>query len=465
MNFCGTGGTPSARAACGNLGAGIIQESDHFVDVCDVARGCRRVHEILEKPHTRRRLLRLVAAAPALAIASRGLRAQPGEAEGPTAPPSTAADDTTFENVWQTVRDRFYDPRLHGLDWSAVRDRYRADAGQAKSDEQLAAVINSMLSELHASHTHFYTQDEPEFYQLAGIFAGALRRRGLQQIFPDGHISYPGIGILSRMNPEGRGIVTGVIDATPAKRAGLAVGDEIIAADGTPFQPVQSFRGKVGDQVTLQLLRGDSDLQVRVTPIEIDPNKMFLEGMKASARILEANGRRIGYVHVWCYAGYAYQRALEYLLSEGPLKDADALIWDLRDGWGGAVPEYLDLFNVRAPTMQVFGRDRTGEYENFKWRKPVAMLVNGGTRSGKEVLAYGFKKYRLGEVIGTRTEGAVLAATAFLIGSGLLLLAVDDVLVDGDRLEGVGVAPTIKVENSLIEDRQIDRAVEVLSST
>jgi hypothetical protein len=39
--------------------------------------------------------------------------------------------------------------------------------------------------------------------------------------------------------------------------------------------------------------------------------------------------------------------------------DADALIWDLRDGWGGAVPEYLDLFNVRAPTMQVFGRDRT----------------------------------------------------------------------------------------------------------
>ena len=46
--------------------------------------------------------------------------------------------------------------------------------------------------------------------------------------------------------------------------------------------------------------------------------------------------------------------------------DADALIWDLRDGWGGAVPEYLDLFNVRAPTMQVFGRDRTGEFENVK---------------------------------------------------------------------------------------------------
>jgi carboxyl-terminal processing protease len=201
-----------------------------------------------------------------------------------------------------------------------------------------------------------------------------------------------------------------------------------------------------------------------VTPIDIEPNKMFLDGMKASARILEANGRRIGYVHVWCYAGYAYQRALEDLLSEGPLKDADALIWDLRDGWGGAVPEYLDLFNPRAPIMEVFGRDGTSEFENVKWRKPVAMLVNGGTRSGKEVLAYGFKKYRLGEVIGTRTEGAVLAASAFLVGGGLLLLAVEDVLVDGYRLEGVGVAPTIEVENDLTGDRQIDRAVEVLSS-
>ena len=45
-------------------------------------------------------------------------------------------------------------------------------------------------------------------------------------------------------------------------------------------------------------------------------------------------------------------------------------------------------------------------------------------------------------MIGTRTEGAVLAATTFLIGGGMLLLAVDDVLVDGERLEGVGVGPT-----------------------
>ena len=86
---------------------------------------------------------------------------------------------------------------------------------------------------------------------------------------------------------------------------------------------------------------------------------------------MQSHGRRIGYVHVWCYAGYAYQRALERLLSAGTLKDADALIWDLRDGWGGAVPEYLDLFNPRAPTMQVTDRDGVSEFEDVKWRKPL----------------------------------------------------------------------------------------------
>jgi carboxyl-terminal processing protease len=159
---------------------------------------------------------------------------------------------------------------------------------------------------------------------------------------------------------------------------------------------------------------------------------------------------------------------LEQLLGEGVLKDADALVLDLHEGWGRAVPDYLDLFNARAPTMQI--RDRIGrtQFDNVKWRRPAVMLVNERTRSGKEVLAYGFEKYRLGEVIGSRTSGAVLAASAFPMRNGdLLLLAVDDVRVDGERLEGTGVGPTIAVpfdsRYAACADPQLDRAVAVLS--
>ncbi len=418
---------------------------------------------------SRRQVLRLAAMVTACAVpakASNPAEVFNSETNSSHVPANAVS---TFESVWQTVRDRFYDPRLNGLNWLAVRERYLPDVERATSQDSVAGVINTMLSELHASHTRFYTPDEPAYYELADIFVGALRRRGLQRAFPDGRISYPGIGIISGSEASVRNTITAVIDGTPAQQAGLRPGDEVVTADGTAFEPIGSFRGKVSKTVLLKVRRDGSDLQISVVPADLEPTKMFLRGLESSARIIESSGRRIGYVHVWCYAGYTYQRALEVLLSQGALKDADALIWDLRDGWGGAQPEYLDLFNARAPTMQVTDRRGNGEFVNVKWRKPVAMLINGGTRSGKEVLAYGFKKYRLGELIGTRTEGAVLAATAFLIGSGLLLLAVEDVRVDGERLEGVGVTPTIDVQADATfagsDDPQLSRAVAVLSGT
>jgi carboxyl-terminal processing protease len=381
-----------------------------------------------------------------------------------------ASNQADFDQVWELVRDRFYDPRLNGLDWQEERARFRPQAASARSHEDGAAVINAMLAKLNASHTHYYMPDDPAYYQLADIFAGALEHRGLDRIFPRGEVSYPGIGVFTEADDQGRTFVTGVIEGAPAHGAGVLVGDEIVSAGDRPFRPVESFRGKVGSPLSLQIRRapGATPIAISVSPADLHPNEMFLRGLKASARLITTDKARIGYVHVWSYASPRIQYALEDLMSDGSLKAADALVFDLRGGWGGAQPQYLDLFNPRAPTMQV--KDRNGEtgFVDVKWRKPVAMLINEGTRSGKEVLAYGFKQYRLGELIGHRTEGAVLAATAFLIGDdGLLLLAVEDVLVDGQRLEGVGVTPTIEVpfdwRYAAGGDPQLDRAVQVLA--
>ena len=395
-----------------------------------------------------------------------------GQPATSSAAASVQANQAALDEVWETVRDRFYDPHLHELDWPALRQRYLLLAASVASGEALAVVINTMLAELGASHTRYYTPEETAYYQLADIFVGALRRRGLDRVFPSGEVTYPGIGVFTHVDDQGRTFITGVVEGSPAQRAGLLLGDQILSVDGLAFRPVASFRDKVGIPVNLSIRRevDESPMAVSVTPVEIHPNAMFLQGLQASARIITtASGVRVGYVHVWSYAGNAYQRAFEDLIAEGSLRDADALIWDLRDGWGGAEPQYLELFNPHAPTMQM--KDRRGKivFVDVKWRKPVVMLVNGGTRSGKEVLAFGFKQYRLGEVIGTRSAGAVLAATAFLMSNGnLLLLAVSDVLVDGQRLEGVGVTPTIEVPfdpaYAAGMDPQLDRALEVLST-
>src|SRR6202167_4500329 len=386
-----------------------------------------------------------------LALAAIGaLGAWPASAQAPSQPDEAPAgsNQADFDQVWELVRDRFYDPRLNGLDWQEPPARLRPDAASAHSREDAAIVINAMLAKLGASHTLYYTPEDPAYYQLADIFVGALEHRGLDRVFPRGEVSYPGIGVFTEADNQRRTFVTGVIEGAPARAAGVLTGDEILSADNRPLRPVGSFRGRVGAPVSLSLRppSGAAPIAISVSPADLRPNEMFLRGLKESARIIAADKAKIGYVHVWSYANRRIQSALEDLMSDGPLKDADALVWDLRGGWGGAQPQYLDLFNPRAPTMQV--KDRNGEtgLVDVKWRKPVAALINEGTRSGKEVLAYGFKEYRLGELVGHRTEGAVLAATAFLIGDdGLLLLAVEDVLVDGQRLEGVGVTPTIEV--------------------
>jgi carboxyl-terminal processing protease len=381
---------------------------------------------------------------------------------------TASADLAVFEEVWRTVRDHFYDATFLGLDWNAVRERYRPLAAAATSEEDRSVVINRMLSELASSHTGYYTASDPAYYQLLDIFSGGLRQP-LRRLFPDGQVTYPGIGIFTKQL-AGKTFIAGVLDGLPAWKAGLVVGDEILAVDGEPYHPIKSFATKVGQEVRLTIRRlVDAPVEaVVVVPERIRPREAFLKAMEESARIIAADGVKIGYIHVWSYAGEQYQQLLERQLWSGKLKDADALVWDLRDGWGGAQAEYLHLFNGRAPTTILINRDHQESIANLAWRKPVAMLVNSGTRSGKEILAYGFKAYGLGEVIGSRTAGAVLAGRAYLLSDdSLLLLAVADVLVDGQRLEGVGVTPTISVpfplEYAKGKDPQLERAVDMLS--
>jgi carboxyl-terminal processing protease len=394
-------------------------------------------------------LLAIVAATPVPALAE-------------ATPPATV-----FDEVWTLVNDHFYDPHFGGRDWAAIGQRYRPLALAAGSVEARKSVIETMLAELGASHTDYLTRADAAYYDIADIFAGALRHE-LPRFFANGEVGYDGIGVLTRRIGD-KIFISGILTEFPADKAGLKTGDEIVSADAAAFDPIASFAGKHGQPVTLAIRRAAAGQveDVAIVPERIRPNAAYLKAIEASARVIEAGGRKIGTIHLWSFGQRDDQRAFEHAISTGTLKDADALVWDLRDGWGGtAQPGYLDVFEARGPTMTV--TDRAGETDmvNVKWRKPVVLLINGGTRSAKEILAYGFKKYGFGPVVGTRTKGDVLAARAFMLSDGSLLeLAVDEVRVDGDRLEGAGVTPTVEVpftlEYSNGADPQLDRAIAI----
>lgn len=376
---------------------------------------------------------------------------------------------TTLNEVWQEVNDHFFDPNFNGVDWKAKRGEYQERVKQAQSIEEASLVINQMLSELKTSHTHFYTKQEPAYYQLLGIFNRGSFKKELQKLFPNGKLDYTGIGIFTKDINE-KTFISGILEGTPAARTGLKVGDEVIAVDGKPYQPIQSFLDKAEQEVKVSIQESPdpkSRKDVTVIPKKLNPDTLFLEAMRQSIKIIERNSKKIGYVHIWSYAGDQYQQLLVEEIGYGKLKDTEGLILDLRDGWGGAEPNYLNIFNKQVPGLTQMSRDGVKRTIDLQWRKPVVMVVNNGSRSGKEILAYGFKKYGLGKLIGTKTAGAVVGGSPFLLEDGnLLYLAVVDVWVDGERLEGKGVIPDIEVpfplEYAQGKDPQFNKAVDVL---
>jgi carboxyl-terminal processing protease len=378
-------------------------------------------------------------------------------------PPATSP---LIDEVSRLVSTHFYDRGTVERVWAQARAAHIAALPPDATSEQVAAALDAMLGELGASHTEHYSPGELAYYELLDVFARDEFAPRLRNLFPQGRVAYTGIGVVTR-TLEGRVFLAAVYHGGPAERVGLLVGDEIVSADSKPFGAIGSFDNKAGEPVRLEVRRVQTGpiFPVEVVPQRIRPNEFFLSAMRASVRVIEHEGRRWGYVRVWSYARREYHRLLVEELAKGRLKDVDGLVLDLRGGWGGAQPEYAELFVGGAPIMTYVGRDGRENFASFRWRRPVVVLVDEGTRSGKEVVTYGLKRQGV-RVVGTRTAG--LAGRGFLLSDGsLLVLAVSDVRVEGERLEGRGVMPDVVVPFRLPyaagHDPQLDAALAELA--
>ncbi|MBZ4419717.1 S41 family peptidase [Myxococcus sp. RHSTA-1-4] len=354
------------------------------------------------------------------------------------------------------VRTRFLDAKKAEA-WAVKHQGYGAAASSA---EDFARRTNDALAELGASHTAFYPRGSVGHAALSAIF---------QQFFKLSRVEHTSIGADLLETPEGF-FVRHVFAGGPAARAGVLRGDRLVSVEGKPFRPGTAFDGRDGrpTRLAVERARGAAPLTLTVTPRKVNPKAEWLEVQRGSSRIIEHGGRRVAYQHLYSCAGPEHQELLHETLTD-TFASAEALVIDFRDGWGGCNTDFLDLFNPLVPFFTSIDREGRRNTRSTTWRKPVVLLVNGNSRSGKEMVAFAFKKHKRATLVGQRTAGAVLAGAPLRLSNGdLLYLAVSDVEVEGVRLEGTGVPVDVEVPDVLPyaagKDPQLDKALDVAAS-
>lgn len=376
-----------------------------------------------------------------------------------TASPELVAD---FDWMWNTFRTQLFDSTLVDRFFTEANRRALAErAGAAHSPDDLAAAVNSLLDSLNLSHNRVFTESDAEYYMFRSMFE--------TRDVATPRVHHLGIQCLAT-DPS---VLRAVWDGYPAARAGLRRGDIILAADGHPFHPLNSFRD--GGPATLTVRRQQDTLDVRVEPVCEGINASLLQAMRNSVRHLTLAQRPVGYLHLWSGTCPEIRREFTRLVTE-EFRDVDGILLDLRDGWGGAWYDYLDPFfedrrdfyvstALRRGRRTISRPEAVGTHAWF--RGPLVVLINEGTRSGKEAMAFQFKKSKRAVLVGSTTSGAFTGgANAFRAGFVLFYPYNGPILLDDQRLEGVGVAPDVPVDDPVeqpgIGDPQLDRGIEAM---
>jgi carboxyl-terminal processing protease len=366
-----------------------------------------------------------------------------------------------FDKIWRFIYNDFWDPNFNGVDWQDAQERYRPKALAAKDHESFAVIVNQMLAELKTSHTRYVTKWDQDYYTLqAALISQRLfayntsdtsvlekSRPGLYSSKAKPHRT--GIGVVTK-EIAGQHYVTKVLASSPAERVGIILGDLLVEVNGQQFHPIRSFENKDSQEVELAIQRGlsiSTRRMIKIVPVDREEKELFENDSYAQTRIIRHKGHCFAYMPLCWLSGWE----MRSVLAKGfdLACDSEGIIIDIRDGFGGGpVIEYIEPF-LRT------GLEGVVNESSFRNRKIISkvgfngsilILINGGTRSGKELLAYYFKKTGRGVLLGEQTAGYVSAGRWKRISEeSMLYYCAGMLLIDGKRLEGVGVEPDIEV--------------------
>ena len=374
----------------------------------------------------------------------------------------TAAErQQVFEEAWRVMKNRFYDAKMHGVNWAMAKDKYESLLPNVADIEELHDVIMDMIGEMNASHT--------------GISGGGEPEPGRETV----QTHYPGFDL----EPDASGYykVSWIYRKGPADHDYLKIskGDYILAVNGKDLKTTDNYWR------LFNILPGSKfEFRVNSSPKEEGAWKLSVDPLTPAAQgeleydrwvrtrldmVTELSRGQIGYLHIKAMDAPSlakFQRDLTANL------DKKALIIDQRfNGGGGIDQELLAILNQRNKYESYQGRDSIVlSRPSQSFFGPMAVLQNERSASDAEMFPEGFRALGLGKIIGVNTMGAVIGTGSYTLldGSALRTPGFGVFGAKGQNLESYGVPPDVWVDNGPADfitghDRQVEKAVEVLT--
>ncbi len=352
-----------------------------------------------------------------------------------------------FLDAWRLERDYYYDRHMQGVNWVGMRERYLPLVDRVSDRDELNDVIAQMVSELSTLHTFVRGGDERK---------------------PENDIEVATLGArLQRDEKAGGFVVEHVYDhdpdlpntAPPLARPDSLVkeGETLVSIDGTDALSARDerelLRGKAGQQVMLRVKSASGETRdVLVKPIteQQDENLRYTEWEYTRLQKVEKeSAEKIGYIHLRAMGPNDIdQWERDYY----PVYDRQGLIIDVRHNQGGNIDSWL-LGKLLRQAWFYF-QPRVG---NSTWnmqeafRGHIVVLCDQETASDGEAFSEGFKRFKLGKLIGMRTWGGEI----WLSGNnrqadGAVATAAETGVYGPEGkwlIEGHGVDPDIVVDN------------------
>lgn len=372
-----------------------------------------------------------------------------------------------FNESWRQMRDFFYAPNMHGVDWPGLRRTYEVLIPYVNHRADLTYVIGEMIGELSVGHAYVGGGDLPTLERTPMGLLGAQVQRDPQSKF-------------FRVTKIFKGQNWDSTRRSPLTEIGVdaSVGDYILEIDGRSTAGLsdiwEALVGKAGKQVSLTLNgapTAQGSRETVVVPVGDERGLYYYDWVQGNLeKVARATGGRVGYVHVPDMGVPGLNEFAKYFY---PQTGKSAMIVDVRSNGGGSVsPMIIERLRRELALVDIARNGAPQTDPGAMILGPKVLLADEFSASDGDIVTYRFKTYKMGPVIGKRTWGGVVGirGTLPLLDGGFLNrpeFAVYDIAGKTWAIEGVGVEPDIFVDNDPAreyagEDQQLDKAIEVI---